>query len=184
MAPSIPSVIPDRLVAGTTWRWTASYGAYPISEGWTLSYVLRGVNDLDTEATDLTNDGTRWTVTVAIAKTKLEPGLYTWAAYMTGSGTYAGQVHLAQSGTLLVQPDVAGTAAGELVAFAEKALARIETRLLERISEDMSNFTFAQKQTVREDIRTLQRMRTQMQAELQRKKFGRLPPLHVHFGRA
>lgn len=184
MAPSIPSGIPDRLVAGTTWRWTVSFSDFPISEGWSLSYVFRGVDELSTASADITEDGTKFTVSLGTSKTKIASGLYTWAAYMTGSGANAGQVYLAGSGSLLVQPDLAGAAPGELQPFAERALALVETRILERISEDMSGYTFQQKQAVREDLTKLQRMRAQMKAELQRKKFGRLPPYHVRFARA
>lgn len=185
MAPSIPSGIPDRLIAGTTWRWTVSFAEFPPSEGWVVSYALRGVGELNTKSSEVVQDGSQWTVTIGADREPIKPGLYTWAAYVTGVGAYAGQVYRAATGVVLIEPDVASAAAGDLQTFAEQALALIEAKILERIEVDMSGYTFAQKQAIREDLTTLQRMRAQLKAELQSKRFGgRLPPYVVQFARA
>jgi len=131
---TIPTTEPDVLRAGETWHWTRSLDEFPASEGWTLTYYFRGPGKLDVVATTST-DGTSYDVLATANNTSAIPaGRYTWDAIVTiGSGASA-ETHVADSGVLVVQPNLQTAHTGDLQTHNEKMLAMIEAELERRLT--------------------------------------------------
>ena len=131
---TVPSTEPTVLRAGETWHWTRQLDQFPASEGWTLTYYVRGVGKLDIVATTAT-DGTSYDVLATAQNTSsLGAGRYTWDAIVSlGSGASA-EVHTADSGVITVQPNLATSPTGANQTHNEKMLAMIEAELERRLT--------------------------------------------------
>lgn len=46
MAPTIPTIEPTVVVPGDTWKWDKTLSDYPASDGWQLSYYVRGPKEI------------------------------------------------------------------------------------------------------------------------------------------
>lgn len=138
MAPTTPSSEPTEVVAGDSWLWTARYGDYPSSEGWTLSYAFRGAGLLNTTSGECTVASDTWTVNVPASRTEdLPAGAYRWAAYMTGSGSYAGRRHQVATGVLTVLPNAAIATEGQLQTSNERTLEALRCVIEGRVTDDV-----------------------------------------------
>lgn len=117
MAFQVPSLEPEVLYAGATWQWTKTPPSFPASEGWTLSYKF--VSSIGTIAFDATTGTNNYAVLVTAALTaQYIPGRYQWTAYVTKSG----EVHIADTGYLDVQPDPVTSKAADTRTHARKVL--------------------------------------------------------------
>lgn len=84
MGLQIPTTEPTELVAGDTWRWRKSLADFLPSDGWELSYYLRGEQDLLVAwGTHVSADGEVFAVTVPAASTELPAGPYSLTARVT-----------------------------------------------------------------------------------------------------
>jgi len=138
MAPTTPNGEPTEVVAGDSWLWTARYGEYPSSEGWTLSYAFRGVGSLDTTSGECVVSSDTWTVSIPASRTgDLAAGSYRWAAYMTGSGTYAGRRHQVATGVVTVAANAALATEGQLQTSNERTLDALRSVMEGRVTDDV-----------------------------------------------
>ncbi len=183
MAPTTPFGEPTDVVAGDSWLWTARYGDYPSSEGWALSYSLRGVHQLDTETAEVTVASDLWTVNIPASRTAdLAGGTYRWAAYMTGSGSYAGRRHQVGTGVLTVAPNAALAAEGDLQSSDERILAAIEAAIEGRITDDVQMTQIAGRLITNIPILELQRLRGVYERRVWRlRNPGKMPVARVVF---
>lgn len=159
-------------IAGSTWTWTVSSAAYPISEGWVLSYRMAGSAVLAWSTSWISNDGTTHTVAIPYTTTAgLTPGRYEFSRVWVGAGTYSGQRFLEALDPLTVQADPTSAAPGERVAFAEAALAAVEAALTARFAGDEpEEYTIGNRSVRKMSLVDLQRTRAQLQTELWRLK--------------
>ena len=183
MAPSIPAGEPTSAVAGDSWLWTATYSDYPASEGWTLSYAFRGVGLLDTESAELTEASDVWTVNIPASRTAdLSAGTYRWAAYMTGSGTYAGRRHEVGSGVLTVAANASLAAEGALQTHAERMVESIKAVLEGRVTDDVQMTQINGRLITNIPVLELRRMLTTYERQVWREQHpGRMPVTRVVF---
>ena len=187
MAPVVPSSEPEQLAVGETVRWTKTLGDYPPSEGWTLKYALRGASALDVTATVV---GSEYSVTIPSSGTggsnTIEPGMYTLAGYVEGSGAFAGQRYQVHRSVVRVTPDVGAAQPGELQSKAERNLAAIDAVIEGRITSDVESYTIAGRQVTKIPIGDLMKLRSRFAAQVRRQRnpgrFGRA--VGVQFGRA
>lgn len=172
MAPTIPTSEPVEARAGDTWTWKRSFSEYPVSEGWTLSYHFAGVDVLPSQGGWITNDGTAtWTVAIPAASTApLVAGTYQWAAFMTGSGTYAGRRDTVAIGTTIVLPNLATAAAGELRFTEEAQLEAIESVISGRITRDVQRVMIGSQQVDKIPIKDLFAIRDRLKRAIWRKQ--------------
>jgi hypothetical protein len=177
LSKAIPTCEPDVLRAGDTWKWTRSFSDYPVSEGWVLSYSIRGASvlvDADVVVTPGTND---YAVVVAAAKTAaLLPGTYQWAAFVTK----AGERYTADEGVLVVERNLSTAAAGDALSHAEKMLSIVEAVLAGRVPADVDSYQINGKSVVKIPVPELKKLRKQYRTEIWRLRNGnRLGPAHV-----
>lgn len=169
MAPTTPTGVPASLAAGDSWLWQQSYGDFPVSEGWTLSYRFRGAAVLDTASSHLTSSGETWTVTIPATLTAdLPPGNYAWTASMTGSGAYAGRVHTAETGVLEVTRNLALAQDGDAQTWEEKALAAIEAVLTNQITDAVASYMIGGRQVVTIPLGELRALRASLKRAVSR----------------
>lgn len=141
MAPPVASAEPTQARAGESWLWDIAYADYPSTEGWALSYELRGAARITLGSTLTTANGSGWHVIVpASTTTDYAAGSYEFVAVLTGSGTYAGRVQFITLDPLLILPNLITAAAGDRVSFAEKTLADVEAALAGRAKGDSPEF--------------------------------------------
>lgn len=178
MAATIPTSEPTVLTAGNSWQWDQTYSDYPASDGWALEYVLTGAHEsvITIAATD--NAGT-WEIRVPSATT---------AEYTPGSFRLVGLVsdgtdrHVVYSAPLSVLPDPASATPDE--GHAEKMLAKIRARIEERMDEDTSSYSVAQRALQKEDLAQLRRMEAVYAERVSQSRGGSfLQPVRVRFGR-
>ena len=170
MAPTTPTGVPAQIVAGDTLLfYVPSYGSFPISEGWTPSYSFVGKRVLQTESSELTEDGNQWTCTVPIARTitlDSKAGVYEWHLFMTGSGDYAGQRYEVDSGKIEVLTNPANALDGDFQAQCEKDLAVVEAAIAGRLADDMKAYTIRGRQVVLLDLSELTTERARLKREV------------------
>lgn len=160
MAPTTPKGEPSSVVAGDSWLWEVSYQDYPSSEGWALSYTFRGAGSLDTTAGEVVVSSDVWTVHIPASRTAdLGAGAYRWAAYMTGSGSYAGRRHEVARGVVTVVANAALATDGALQSSDERILAAIEAALEGRITDDVQMTQINGRLVTNIPILELQRLR-------------------------
>ncbi len=90
MAKAIPTTEPLTFIAGDAWKWDKSFGDFPASDGWQLSYYFRGEQDYDADwASEVTANGDGFEIRILIANTDLIPGPYRLYAVVTdGTDTH------------------------------------------------------------------------------------------------
>jgi hypothetical protein len=120
---------PALLVAGETCVWRRALDDYPV-DTWTLALYLRGPSELDVTAAA---DGTDHLVTItATASTALLAGSYVgeeWVSQGTGAALVA---HRISRFDLVVEPNLASAAAGDLQSHRTKMIALYRAELQRR----------------------------------------------------
>lgn len=172
MAPQVSTIEPSVLTAGDTWLWEVSdVTDYPISEGWTLSYEIGGVDKPQWNAGWATNNGSTWSIAIPADQTRaLTAGRYQWAAIMTGSGSYAGRRHVIRTGVFELLPDPATAQPGELQSQDEKDLAVIVAVMAGRITADIQQYAIGGRSVIKMTVGELWRWRTILETRVWRAK--------------
>lgn len=171
MAPITPVGEPSTVAAGDTWTWQQAFSDYPASEGWVISYAIRGVGSLTWDAAWVTYSGTTATVVIPAASTAtLAVGVYQWVAYATGSGSYAGQRFEARRGSLEVTRNLATAVAGDAQSWEEEQLAAIEAVLANKITDDVASYQIAGRQLTTIPLNELLSLRSSLKAAVRRQQ--------------
>ena len=185
LAATIPTDIPDELIAGDTWQWTVRFSDYPASAGWALTYYLRGVGSLDVTATTDT-DGEGYAVTVAAATTATLPaGNYEFLARVAKTG----EVFTVDSGAVVIDANAATASAGTLQSHAEQMVALLRAEIKARLSGTAGtaheSYTIDNRQISKLSLAELRSLLKGYELELYaQRNGGRLPPYRVGFSRA
>jgi hypothetical protein len=183
---SIPTDIPEKLIAGDTWRWTVRFDDYLASDGWTLKYYLRGVGSQDITAIPDT-DGEGYSITLAAATTgALAAGNYQFLARVSNVGLEA---YTVDSGVVLIAPNAATAAAGALQSHAEQMVALLRAEIKARLSGTAgtghNDYAIDGRSISKFSLAELRGMLKGYELELSaQKNGGRLPPYRVGFSRA
>lgn len=175
MAPTVLWGEPTRVRAGDTWLWKQTFPDYPVAEGWTPKYVIRGIDALPWSASYAVSSGEEWTITIPASSTDpLGAGTYEWALLLTGSGAYAGREHTVASGVLEVMPDLETAVAGERQSHAERTLAILDAAIEGRLTDDLQHYIINGRQITKIPIRDLVHLRGVYKAIVYRQRFRRL----------
>lgn len=161
MGYQIPDNEPDELTAGMSWQWNKVSSDFPPSEGWQLTYLFRGPEDLETTwDDDVSADGDTYQVRIPKASTDLTPGTYELYGYVD-DGT---DRHDLYYGRLTVWPNP-DTAVGEGT-HAERTLAVIEAAIEGRLSDDEEEWEIAGRAVKHIPIDELYRLRNRYREEV------------------
>lgn len=169
MAPPIPTGEPEQLVAGDTWKWQRSVPDYPATDGWTLSYALRGAASIDFDATP-DGTGSGYTITVAAGKTAvLVEGTYEWVAWVANT---AGERYTVGSGRVAVLANFAKLSGADRQHHVERALALIETQIEQLLASPIESGGAEQSQFAKRKLTELETARNRYRYELSLLKRG------------
>lgn len=148
-----------------------------------MSYAFRGVGLLDTDAGELTVSDDEWTITIPASRTaELSAGTYRWAAYMTGSGSYAGRRHEVGRGVVVVAPNASLAEEGALQTHAERMVATIKAALEGRITDDVQMTQINGRLITNIPVKELRVLLTTYERQVWREQHpGRMPVTRVVF---
>lgn len=167
MARQIQEGEPDTLIAGDTWRWRKTLGDYPPSEGWVLSYAIRGASVIPPAAVVVVAAAGYYDVSVAASATALlAVGTYRWAAIATAGA----EVVTADSGVFAVERNLQTAAAGEATTHAERMVSLIEAALESRIPSGMASYQIAGRAVTSYTPTELRQLRAHYRREVWRQR--------------
>ena len=139
MAYTVPYDEPESFAAGDRVQWKRSFSTYPISEGWSLVYYLRG--NFGGGQIDITaaTSGTDFSVDLSPTVTgDYVPGLYYWQAFVTKSGDRKP----VDSGQITISRNLAGeTQPVDSRTHARKCLDSIQAVMEGRATRDDLSYT-------------------------------------------
>jgi len=129
-ATDIPNIEPTEIIKGSTVKWNKSLSHYSATDGWTLTYAIRGVSVLDITA--IANGADHSIVLSATQTAALYEGDHWWQSYAT-KGAERFDVG---SGQINVKNDLAFIQAGQYDgrSHVKKVLDAIEATLEGRAS--------------------------------------------------
>lgn len=134
-AMSIPVLEPTAVYAGDTVTWRKALQAYPASEGWQLTYALRGPASINITAAA---DGDLHLIDEDPATTAgWAPGFYSWTAQVSKSG----QKFTVATGSIEIEPNPTNVIAGtDQRPHCKKVLDAIEAVLEGRATRDQQEY--------------------------------------------
>jgi hypothetical protein len=147
------AALPDAFSAGTTVSYLKSYSGDSNAQ-WTLHLYLAGVQALGFTGVA---EGTGWRITIdpsAIEKA----GTYRWVERLEKTSA----VIDVASGLVIVTPDLAAAADGDLQSWAEKTLPIVELALSNRIPNGMESYQIAGRAISKIPISELMKIRAQL----------------------
>ncbi len=161
--PDIPTIEPQTLRAGDTWRWLRTFDDYPAGT-WTLKYRFK--NAAGGFEITATASGTDHSVTVAAStSTAYAAGTYQWIAWVeSGSEKFT-----VAEGSAVVLADLrtgTATAALDVRSHARKVLAAIEAVLERRATKDQESYEIFGRSLKRTPIADLLKLRSRYQMEV------------------
>lgn len=130
MAREVPTREPTSLVAGDSWQWDVTLADFPPSEGWELSYTVRGPEDLDIKwSTHINAVGATYEVRVPASATNLSPAGYKLFGFVTkGTERFVVYGEADGEGVLNVRPNP--SAAVNALSHDETVLAAIDATII------------------------------------------------------
>lgn len=158
MTATIPTKEPTSFIAGDAVSWDrAESSDYPISEGYTLTYAIRGRDELNLGPSEITSIASTGTYEVRIPSTstaKLTAGRYVWAAFATSA---AGERHTIEQGAFQVEEDLATAVGGET--HNEKVYRILSDVIEGRVEHDTESFSLHGRAVNKTPMETLMKLR-------------------------
>jgi len=134
---TIPTQVPEELVAGDTWQWTRSLADYPAGT-WTGVYYFK--NAIANFSASATQSGTDFAVTVAAATTASKvAGTYRWLLSVTSGGVRK----TVEEGWVTIEPDPAAAGNADFRTPARVMLENIEAYLVDPTNLTAASFALA-----------------------------------------
>lgn len=167
MPPIIPDSVPDHFPAGTSVKFTRSFGDFPPSDGWAYSIYLNGLTQKFSKAASVTDNV--FAITFLPSDTAaLNPGPFRYAERLTNSGT--GEVYDITGDELVIniEPNVATASAGVFNTWEERALTIIEAALSGRLTADIQSYQIAGRAVTKIPFQELRQIRGQLLASIWR----------------
>lgn len=153
------SGIPFEIAAGDTLNFTVGFSGYPATS-YGLTFILFNAGAVVATLTG-TPSGSDFNVTASDEDTaNYPPGRYTYAAYVTQSGTRV----LAERGQISVTPNFA---IAEVPSEAQTLLTALNAALLSLSGSANSSVSFNGQSYTKQNIGDLMKMRTQLRAQVQ-----------------
>lgn len=169
MAAEIPFVEPAGFSVGERVQWKRTLADFPISEGWTLKYYLRGNFAHEPITLTATTSGTDYLIDIATDEITTD-GVYYWQSFVEMTG-YRMPV---SSGRFVVTPDLSAIPANQPYdgrTHARKCLEAIQAVLAGRCTTDISRYVLqavgrsVDKMSVDDLLKLEARFQTEVDAE-------------------
>lgn len=160
--PQVPTRFPPFLTAGTSFKVDRIFASYPTTE-WKYTLLLAGAQVLQKDA-DADADGVTFHIVLTPANTQSlnpsggDPLAYTFVERMTALDS-SGEIWDVAAGRIMVNPNLAVAAAGDLVSHEETTLGIIEAALEGRLTADIENYSIAGRSVSKIPVRELIQLR-------------------------
>lgn len=155
---------PPEIRSGDSITWRAQAPGYPVEDGWSLRYALRGPHAIDIDGIEGA-DGDYLIEVESADSSNWPPGWYRWIAYVV-AGT---QRQTLATGDLEIQPNLLAIEAPEdMRSHARRMLDLIEAALEKRIPKDHQSYEVDGERLDRIPIERLEALRTRYQREVAR----------------
>jgi hypothetical protein len=182
MPPIIPDVVPDHFPAGTTVKFTRSFGDFQPSDGWLYTIYLNGLTQKFNKAATIL-DNIFQIEFIPSDTASLNPGPFRYAERLTNSGT--GEVYDLTGDELVIniEPNVATAAAGAFNTWEEQTLVVVEAAIQGRLTSDIQAYQIAGRSVSKIPIAELRTIRGELRAAIWRQNHpGQLGvPYRVQF---
>lgn len=177
MAPVVPTCAPSFFFAGDTVQWTRLLADYPVSEGWTAFFALRGASSLDADAATAT-DGRSFSIVLTPTKTgNLQAGQYEWVLWVKLND----QVFTAERGVMVVEQNVLTAKAGDLQSPEEKEYALVCAQIAGLLASPNDSYSIGGTTVQKRDLDQLYKLRGILAARLGRQRGQSVPSRAVRF---
>lgn len=167
MPPIIPDVVPDHFPAGTTVKFTRSFGDFQPSDGWAYTIYLNGLTQTFSKAAQVLNN--IFQITFLPSDTaSLKPGPFRYAERLSNSGT--GEVYDITGDQLVINVglNVSTAPAGAFNTWEERTLAVVEAAISGRLTSDIQSYQIAGRSVSKIPIAELRTIRGELKAALWR----------------
>lgn len=165
MSTPTPNIEPAVITAGDTVTWSRSLPDYPATDGWLLSYALRGPTAIDITAAA---NGVDHLVDVGtVVSSGYADGLYTMQGYVS-NGTSRFTVY---TGPVTIKPDLAAAGAGyDGRSHVKRTLDAIEAVIEGRASKGDQQLSIDGTTLIKMTATDLLNLRTRYQNEYRREQ--------------
>lgn len=179
----ILDAVPDKLIAGDTWRWTRTLSNYPAGT-WVVTYYFE--NQIKQFSAAASASGTDHAVSIDAATTDdFPPGRYRWWARAV-SGAIVETID-SEQGWVDVEPDPGASGTRDHRSFARRALDAIEATIEGRATAGQLSFSIRDRTvesfTLTELMQLRQTLRQEVRAEEQGDRAGVGRKLQWRIGR-
>jgi hypothetical protein len=167
MPPIIPDVVPSHFPAGTTVKYTRSFGDFQPSDGWSYTIYLNGLTQKFNKAATILNNIFQIEF-VPSDTASLNPGPYRYAERLVNDGSVdaslAGETYDLTGDELVIniEPNVATAAAGTFNTWEEQTLVVVEAAIQGRLTSDIQAYQIAGRSVSKIPIAELRTIRGQL----------------------
>jgi hypothetical protein len=142
MPPIIPDVVPSHFPAGTTVKFTRSFGDFQPSDGWAYTIYLNGLTQKFNKAAT-TENGVFNIIFLPTDTAALVPGPFRYAERVSNSGTGESYDIMGDLLVINIEPNVASAVAGTFNTWEERTLAIVEAALSGRLVAGIESYQIA-----------------------------------------
>lgn len=167
MPPIIPDIVPDHFPAGTTVKFTRSFGDFQSSDGWAYTIYLNGLTQKFNKAATVLNNIFQIEF-VPTDTASLNPGPFRYAERLSNSGT--GEIYDITGDELVIniEPNAGSAAAGSFNTFEERTLVVVEAALAGRLTSDIQSYQIAGRSVNKIPVSELLTIRGQLRVAIWR----------------
>lgn len=154
--------LPQQFTAGDTVQFSASFADYEPSDGYALTYYLRGAENLTiTGSANGANDG--WVVKIPAARTENFPeGLYEYIARATKDE----DAYTVEQGRFTLKANLADVAQGTRIDHVQRMISILQDAIEGRITDDVQQFTIGGRSLMHIPVSQLVDLRDRYKREL------------------
>jgi hypothetical protein len=182
--PNIPDSVPLNFPAGTTVKYTRSLDDFAPSDGWAYTIYLNGLTAKFNKAASVQDPATFLIEFVPTDTASLPPGPYRFAERLVNSGL--GETYDLRGDMLviIIEPNVASSAAGAFQTFEERTLAVLEAAIGGNLTGGIQSYQISGRAVSKYKMAELMSLRGMFRAAVWRQQHpGQLGiPYKVVFG--
>ena len=184
MPPIIPDVVPLHFPAGTTVKYTRSLDDFAPSDDWGYTIYLNGLTAKFNKAATVQDPATFLIEFVPADTASLPPGPYRFAERLVNSDSGETYDIAGDTLVLIIEPNVASSAAGAFQTFEERTLAVLEAAISGNLTGGIQSYQIAGRAVSKYQMSELMTLRGMFRAAVWRQEHpGQLGvPYKVVFG--
>jgi hypothetical protein len=166
----IPDIAPTHFAAGTTVKYTRSLDDFAPSDNWGYTIYLNGLTDKFNKAATVQDPATFLIEFVPADTASLTPGPYRFAERLVNSISAETYDIRGDTLVLIIEPNVASSAAGAFQTFEERTLAVLEAAISGNLSGGIQSYQIAGRAVSKYQMSELMNLRGMFRAAVWRQQ--------------